>query len=149
MVNCPSQQWHPVIVWLRVQMLTPLSTRCCWKYFTSSGVAVSGERPSQAANRLQARKNDQSEMRGRDCVLTYPRSCAHEGAPLVRNAECSWEYPLSIEAKSPRLIAHTRHQSPCNKSLLSASPATTAPIAKRFSARAQSTVSCSPHQCLL
>src|SRR5262245_11714470 len=38
---------------LRLQMLAPLSTRCSWKRRTSSGVAVSGERLSQAANRLQ------------------------------------------------------------------------------------------------
>ena len=50
------------ITWLRMQMLVPLSMSCCWKYFTSSGVAVavavavSGERPSQAADRLQARR---------------------------------------------------------------------------------------------
>jgi len=38
---------------LRLQMLEPLSMRCSWKRRTSSGVAVSGERLSQAANRLQ------------------------------------------------------------------------------------------------
>jgi hypothetical protein len=36
---------------LRLQMLTPLSMRWSWKRRTSSGVAVSGERLSQAANR--------------------------------------------------------------------------------------------------
>src|SRR6516162_10751995 len=30
---------------LRLQMLSPLSTRCSWKRRTSSAVAVSGERP--------------------------------------------------------------------------------------------------------
>src|SRR6516225_7448358 len=43
----------PVMIRLRLQMLTPLSMRCSWKRRTSSGVAVSGERFSQAANRLQ------------------------------------------------------------------------------------------------
>src|SRR6516165_1488733 len=43
----------PVMIRLRLQMLAPLSTRCSWKRRTSSGVAVSGERLSQAANRLQ------------------------------------------------------------------------------------------------
>src|SRR5579864_6672002 len=38
---------------LRLPMLAPLSMRCSWKRRTSSGVAVSGERLSQAANRLQ------------------------------------------------------------------------------------------------
>jgi hypothetical protein len=38
---------------LRLQMLAPLSMRCSWKRRTASGVAVSGERLSQAANRLQ------------------------------------------------------------------------------------------------
>jgi putative DNA primase/helicase len=39
-----------------------------------------------------------------------PRSSAREGAWLVWNAEYSWKNPLSIEAKSPRLTAHTRRQ---------------------------------------
>ena len=43
----------PVMIRLRLQMLAPLSMRCSWKRRTSSGVAVSGERLSQAANRLQ------------------------------------------------------------------------------------------------
>ena len=43
----------PVMVRLRLQMLAPLSTRCSWKRRTSSAVAVSGERLSQVANRLQ------------------------------------------------------------------------------------------------
>ena len=38
---------------LRLQMLAPLSMRCSWNRRTSSAVAVSGERLSQAANRLQ------------------------------------------------------------------------------------------------
>ena len=38
---------------LRLPMLAPLSTRYSWKRRTSSAVAVSGERLSQAANRLQ------------------------------------------------------------------------------------------------
>src|ERR1700757_368943 len=38
---------------LRLQMLSPLSTRCSWKRRTSSAVAVSGERPRNAAKRLQ------------------------------------------------------------------------------------------------
>jgi hypothetical protein len=46
---------------------------------------------------------------GRDCALTCPRACGHEGTSLVWNAEYSWEYPLLIEAKSPRPTAHTRH----------------------------------------
>jgi hypothetical protein len=40
---------------LRLQMLAPLSMRCSWKHRTSSGVAVSGERFSRAANPLAAR----------------------------------------------------------------------------------------------
>ena len=47
---------------LRLQMLAPLSMRCSWKRRTSSGVAVSGERFSQAANRLQL------EMWLRECA---------------------------------------------------------------------------------
>jgi NAD(P)-dependent dehydrogenase (short-subunit alcohol dehydrogenase family) len=43
----------PVMIRLRLQMLAPLSMRCSWKRRTSSAVAVSGERLSQAANRLQ------------------------------------------------------------------------------------------------
>jgi len=43
----------PVIIRLRLQMLVPLSIRCSWNWRTSSGVAISGERLSQAANRLQ------------------------------------------------------------------------------------------------
>ena len=43
----------PVMIRLRLQMLAPLSMRCSWKLRTWSGVAVSGERFSQAANRLQ------------------------------------------------------------------------------------------------
>jgi hypothetical protein len=39
---------------LRLQMLAPLSTRCSWKRRTSSAVAVSGERLSQAAEPLAA-----------------------------------------------------------------------------------------------
>jgi hypothetical protein len=73
-------------------------------------------------------------MQGRDCALTYPQSCACEGVSLVWNAECSWEYPLSAEAKSPRSTAHTQLHKKRNKSLLNATPATSAPIAKRFSA---------------
>jgi hypothetical protein len=38
---------------LRLQMLAPLSMRWSWKRRTSSAVAVSGERFSQAAKRLQ------------------------------------------------------------------------------------------------
>ena len=38
---------------LRLQMLAPLSMRCSWNWRTSSAVAVSGERLSQAVNRLQ------------------------------------------------------------------------------------------------
>jgi hypothetical protein len=38
---------------------------------------------------------------------------------LVGNAECSWENPLSIEAKSPRPTAHTRHQTTRNNFPLS------------------------------
>ena len=43
------------MVRLRVIALTPVSVRCSWKLRRSSAVAVSGERLSQAANRLQAR----------------------------------------------------------------------------------------------
>ena len=43
----------PVMIRLRLQMLAPFSMRCSWKRRTSSGVAVSGERFSQVANRLQ------------------------------------------------------------------------------------------------
>jgi hypothetical protein len=43
----------PVMIRLRLQMLVPLSTRHSWNRRTSSGVTVSGERLSQAANRLQ------------------------------------------------------------------------------------------------
>jgi hypothetical protein len=38
---------------LRLQMLIPVSARCSWKRRTSSGVAVSGDRFKNAANRLQ------------------------------------------------------------------------------------------------
>ena len=55
---------------------------------------------------------------------------------MVWNAECSSECPLSIEAKSPRPTAHTRHQNPRNKSRVNATPTTSAIIAKRFRARA-------------
>lgn len=55
-MTAESRNFTPIIVWLRVQILVPLSIRCCWKSRKSSGVAVSGERSSQAANRLQARK---------------------------------------------------------------------------------------------
>src|SRR6516165_7386398 len=44
---------NPVMIRLRLQMLAPLSMRCSWERRTSSGVAVSGELFSQAANRLQ------------------------------------------------------------------------------------------------
>jgi hypothetical protein len=64
---------------------------------------------------------------------------------LVWIAECSSECPLSIEAKSPRPTAHTQHQNPCNKFLCCTTPATSAPIAERFSARAQSVRCCSMH----
>src|SRR5215471_10354558 len=43
----------PVMIRLRLQMLSPLSTRCSWKRRTSSAVAVSGERSRNAAKRLQ------------------------------------------------------------------------------------------------
>ena len=56
---------------------------------------------------------------------------------MLWNAECSWECPLSVEAKSPRPTAHTRLQKTRNKSLFSATLATSAPIAERFSARAE------------
>ncbi len=42
----------PVMVELRVQMPVPVSIRYCWKSFTLSGFAVSGERSSQAAKTL-------------------------------------------------------------------------------------------------
>lgn len=47
--------WSPVIVRLRVWIEVPVSVRCSWNSRTSSTVALSGERFSQAANRLQAR----------------------------------------------------------------------------------------------
>ena len=65
-------------------------------------------------------------MQGRDCALTYPQSFAHEGASLVSVVECSWEDPLSIEAKSPRPTAHTRHQNPRNIFLPTATADTSA-----------------------
>jgi hypothetical protein len=48
--------------------------------------------------------------------------------------ECSWENPLSIEAKSPRPTAHTRHHKTRNKSQIGTTSKTSAPIAERFSA---------------
>ncbi|MBL4811371.1 MAG: hypothetical protein JKX69_03190 [Rhodobacteraceae bacterium] len=65
-------------------------------------------------------------MQGRDCALTYPQSCAHEGALLVSVVECSWEYPLSIEAKSPRPTAHTQPHKTRNKSQITSTPKTSA-----------------------
>src|SRR6516164_10886527 len=43
----------PVMMRLRLQMLTPDSARCNWKRRISSVVAVSGERLRNTANRLQ------------------------------------------------------------------------------------------------
>jgi len=43
----------PVMIRLRLQMLAPSSMRCSWNRRTSSAVAVSGDRFSQAAKRLQ------------------------------------------------------------------------------------------------
>ena len=60
------------------------------------------------------------------------------GASSVWNAECSSENPLSTEAKSPRPTAHTQHLKPRNKSRFNATPATSAPIAERFSAWSRS-----------
>ncbi len=40
-------------VMMRLQMLMPVSAKCSWKRRTSSGVAVSGDRFRNAANRLQ------------------------------------------------------------------------------------------------
>src|SRR6516164_9765566 len=45
----------PVMMRLRLQMLTPASARCNWNRRISSVVAVSGERLRNAANRLQLR----------------------------------------------------------------------------------------------
>lgn len=90
--------------------------------------------PKPDAYPLAVSSGEKSQPPG--SALTYPRSCGREGASLVWNAECSRESPLSTEAKSPRLTAQTRHLKPRNKSLFSATPDTSAPIAERFSARA-------------
>ena len=72
------------------------------------------------------RAGDYSVMQGRDCALTYPRSCAHEGVSLVSVVECSSECPLSIEAKSPQPTAHTQLHKTRNKSQISITPKTSA-----------------------
>src|SRR4051795_5000148 len=46
---------NPVMITLRVQMLTPVSAKCSWNRRISSNVAVSGDRFRNAANRLQLR----------------------------------------------------------------------------------------------
>jgi hypothetical protein len=74
-------------------------------------------------------------MQGQDYALTYPQLCAREGVSLVWNAECSWECPLLIEAKSPRSTAHTQLHKTRNIFLSTETADTSAPIAKRFSAR--------------
>jgi hypothetical protein len=49
-----AEQDRSVIVRLRVWIEVPVSIRCSWNRRTSSTVVVSGDRFSQAANRLQA-----------------------------------------------------------------------------------------------
>jgi hypothetical protein len=61
-----------------------------------------------------------------DCALAYPRSCGHEAVSSGWCVECSWENPLSIEAKSPQPTAHTQLHKTRNKSHLSTTPKTSA-----------------------
>jgi hypothetical protein len=118
-----------------------------WPQLRRGGGSVRSPRSSPGRNAsvtkpqiAYRRAGDLSGMQARDCALTYPQSCAREGALLEWTAECSWENPLSIEAKSPRSTAHTQHLKSRNKSHLSATPKTSAPIAERFSARAVSDI---------
>ncbi len=108
-----------------VQIFVPLLIRCGWKCFKSSGVTASGDRPSQEANRLQARKwlvcDAGPKLRANISAVMRARRGAKQ------DAEWSWDNPLSTQAESPRSTAHTRPRKPRNKSRFCATPATQSP----------------------
>src|SRR5271166_4137111 len=87
----------PVMIRFRLQMLAPPSTRCSWKRRTSSGVAVSGERLSQAANRLQL-----------GACLLNPGSVGIESPTPVGDPDAADQhirFDVKAEAFRPSLVA--------------------------------------------
>jgi len=107
-----------------------------WCAYHAAALAVVGGALGCCAGAIVSMMISWPGMQGQDCVLSCPKSCVPEGVPSVWNAECSWENPLSIKAKSPQPTAHTQHPKPHNIFLTSTKPAKSASIAKRYSARA-------------
>ena len=89
-------------------MLTPPLNQMLLKILhinpASQSLASARAKPQNACRRA----SDWTGMQGRDCALTYSAIHARtKGVSLVSVVECSWENPLSIEAKSPQPTAHT------------------------------------------
>ncbi len=125
-----NRNFTPVMVWLRVQMLVPVSIRCSCKCFTSSGETVSRDRPSQEANRLQARRRLVGDAgprlrAGLSAIMRARRDAAGAGGCLVmakpsvnrgKITSANSTHPTSKTAKHIPVQRNARHTEPLSRS---------------------------------